>query len=160
MKSCILKSVHIQLEPVRQVLPFDWLTTDHLVSGESTLHQVTGYEFTGYTFFSSIENFSAYQPSLARLYSAAASPSERVRLDGSLAISPRGEGLNEGFEICLSIIPDKKMSFFLGPTCPPSSLGVLRRRTTNYGWTSVVLCLKHWVESCKYRTLRLLQYRQ
>ena len=31
----------IQLEPVRQVLPFDWFTTDHLVSGESTLHWVT-----------------------------------------------------------------------------------------------------------------------
>ena len=31
----------IQLEPVHQVLPFDWLTTDHLVSGESTLHWVT-----------------------------------------------------------------------------------------------------------------------
>ena len=28
----------IQLEPVRQVLPFDWFTTDHLVSGESILH--------------------------------------------------------------------------------------------------------------------------
>ena len=27
-----------------QVLPFDWFTTDHLVSAESTLHQVTGYE--------------------------------------------------------------------------------------------------------------------
>ena len=26
---------------MRQVLPFDWLTTEHLVSGESTLHQVT-----------------------------------------------------------------------------------------------------------------------
>ena len=26
---------------MRQVLPFDWFTTDHLVSGESTLHQVT-----------------------------------------------------------------------------------------------------------------------
>ena len=33
----------IQLEPVRLVLPFDWLTTDHLVSGESTLHQVTHF---------------------------------------------------------------------------------------------------------------------
>ena len=65
--------------PVRLVLPFDCLTTDHLLSGESTVHQVTGYEFTGYTFFSSIENFSASQPSLARLYSAATS-------DGSLAI--------------------------------------------------------------------------
>ena len=57
----------MQLEPVRQVLPFDWLTTDHLVWGESTLHEVTGY-----TFSNSIENFSAYQPSLAQLYSAAA----------------------------------------------------------------------------------------
>ena len=71
---------------MRQVLPFDWLTTDHLVSGESTLHQVTGYEFTD-TLFSSIENFSASQPSLARLYSAATSPSERLRSDGSLAIN-------------------------------------------------------------------------
>ena len=25
---------------MRQVLPFDWFTTDHLASGESTLHQV------------------------------------------------------------------------------------------------------------------------
>ena len=57
----------MQLEPVRQVLPFDWLTTDHLVWGESTLHEVTGY-----TFSNSIENFSAYQPSLAQFYSAAA----------------------------------------------------------------------------------------
>ena len=70
---------------MRRVLPSDWLTTDHLVSGESTLHQVTGYEFTD-TLFSSIENFSASQPSLARLYSAATSPSERLRSDGSLAI--------------------------------------------------------------------------
>ena len=31
----------IQLEPVRLVLPFDWFTTDRLVSGESTLHWVT-----------------------------------------------------------------------------------------------------------------------
>ena len=57
----------MQLEPVRQVLSFDWLTTDHLVSGESTLHEVTGY-----TFSNSIENFSAYQPSLVQLYSAVA----------------------------------------------------------------------------------------
>ena len=64
MKFCTLKSYHIQLEPVRQVLLFDWFITDHLVSGESTLHQVTGYKFTGYTFFSSIENFSAYCPVL------------------------------------------------------------------------------------------------
>ena len=71
---------------MRRVLPSDWLTTDHLVSGESTLHQVTGYEFTD-TLFSSIENLSASQPSLARLYSAATSPSERLRSDGSLAIN-------------------------------------------------------------------------
>ena len=32
-------------------------------------------------------------------------------------------------------------------------------RTTNYGWTSVVLCLQHWVELRKYRTLRS-HYRQ
>ena len=44
------------------------------------------YITSGYTFFSSIENFSASQPSLARFYSAAASPSERLRSDGSLAI--------------------------------------------------------------------------
>ena len=46
-----------------------------------------GLRITGYTFFSSIENFSAYQPSLARLYSAAASPAECLRSDGSLAKS-------------------------------------------------------------------------
>ena len=39
----------------------------------------------GYTFWSSIENFSAYQPSLARLYSPASSQSSRLRSDGSLA---------------------------------------------------------------------------
>ena len=33
----------IQLEPVRQVLLFDWFTTDHLVSGESTLHWITHF---------------------------------------------------------------------------------------------------------------------
>ena len=39
-KGITLKSYHIQLEPVCQVLPFDWFTTDHLVSGEATLHQL------------------------------------------------------------------------------------------------------------------------
>ena len=58
----------------------------------TTWSHVTGYEFTGYTLSSSIENFSASQPSLARLYSAAASPSERLpserlRSDASLAIN-------------------------------------------------------------------------
>ena len=74
MKSCILKSVPHSTLARATGAAFDWFTTDHLVSGESTLHQVTGYEFTGYTFFSSIENFSASQSSLARFYSAAASP--------------------------------------------------------------------------------------
>ena len=64
-------------------LSFDWLTiVTPLVSGESTLHQVTGY-----TFWSSIENFFCLLPSLARLYSAAASPSSRLRSDGSLAVN-------------------------------------------------------------------------
>ena len=40
MEVCEISFV-IQFEPVRQVLPFDWFTTDHLVSGESTLHWVT-----------------------------------------------------------------------------------------------------------------------
>ena len=66
MKFCILKSFLIHFEPVRQVLPFHCFKTDHLVSGESTLHQVTGYEFTSYTFFRSIENFSAYCNSVLR----------------------------------------------------------------------------------------------
>ena len=44
------------------------------------------YITSGNAFFSSIENFSTSQPSLARLYSAAASPFERLRSDGSLAI--------------------------------------------------------------------------
>ena len=45
----------IQLEPVRQVLPFDWFTPLGLRGIYITL---------GYTFFSSIENFSAYCPVL------------------------------------------------------------------------------------------------
>ena len=65
---------------MRQVLPFDWLTTDQLVSGGI-------YITSAYTFFRSIENFSASQTSPAWLYSSAASPSERLRSDGSLAIT-------------------------------------------------------------------------
>ena len=88
MKFCILKSYHIQLEPVRQVLPFDWFTADHLVSGESRLHRVTGYEFTGYTFFSSIENFSAYcNPVLRSSILLPPRHPSRLRSDGSLAMS-------------------------------------------------------------------------
>ena len=37
---------------------------------------------------------------------------------------------------------------------------IRRLRTTNYGWTSVFVCLEHWVESCKYRTLRFHYRRQ
>ena len=42
-----------------QVLPFDWLTTDQLVSG---IYIASGYglRITGYTFLSLIKTFSAY----------------------------------------------------------------------------------------------------
>ena len=71
--------------------PFDWLKlSHHLVSGESTLHEVTLFEAR--------ESF-CQQPSLARLYSAAASPSERLRSDGSLAInSCKNRCLGDSFE--------------------------------------------------------------
>ena len=71
---------------MRQVLPFDWFTADHLVSGESTLHRVTGYEFTGYTFLSSIENFSAYCNPVLR-GSILLPPRHPSVFDGSLAMS-------------------------------------------------------------------------
>ena len=55
---------------------------------ECTLHRVTGYEFTGYTFFSAIENFSAYcNPVLRGSILLPPSPSESLRSDGSLAMS-------------------------------------------------------------------------
>ena len=49
--------------------------------------------------------FFCLQPSLARLYSAAASPSERLRSDGSLAITvtinlPLGETDNNMGQVC------------------------------------------------------------
>ena len=53
----------MQLLPVRQMPPFDWLTiVTPLVSGESTFHQVTGYELRVILFEarSTIENFSAF----------------------------------------------------------------------------------------------------
>ena len=63
MKFCTFfkKRYHIQRQPVRQVPPFDWLTiVTPLVSGESTFHQVRGYELRVIPFGSSIENFSAF----------------------------------------------------------------------------------------------------
>ena len=60
--------------------PFDWLKlSHHLVSGESTLHEVTLFEARSRIFLPTAES--------RRLYSAAASPFERLRSDGSLAIN-------------------------------------------------------------------------
>ena len=59
----ILKGYHIQRQPPRQVPRFNWLTiVTPLVSGESTFHQVTGYELRVMLFEarSTIENFSAF----------------------------------------------------------------------------------------------------
>ena len=79
VKFCILKSVqHSTL--ARATGTAFWLV-DNWPLGLRGM-----YITPGYTFFSSIEKFSASQPSLARLYSAAASTSERLRSDGSLAI--------------------------------------------------------------------------
>ena len=75
----------IQLEPVRLVLPFDWSTWS-----QGNLH-----------FFQLDREFFCLLPSLARLYSAAASPSERLRSDGSLAISNNGGLGNEIVIKCL-----------------------------------------------------------
>ena len=56
-----LKGYNIQRQPVRQVPPFDWLTiVTPLVSGESTLLHQLVLCILVYTFWSSIENFSAY----------------------------------------------------------------------------------------------------
>ena len=62
---------------------FDWLKlSHHLVSGESTL------QYMRLHFLKLDWEFFCLQPSLARLYSAAAPPSERLRRsDGSLAIN-------------------------------------------------------------------------
>ena len=49
----------IQLEPVRQVLPFDWFTTDHLVSGESTLHWVTLFSARSRIFLPIAQSYAA-----------------------------------------------------------------------------------------------------
>ena len=63
----------------------------------------------GYTFFSSIENFSASQPSLARLYAAAASPFERLRSDGSLA----KKAALVIFCLALYSAPDKNVTYIV-----------------------------------------------
>ena len=61
----------MQLLPVRQMPPFDWLTiVTPLVSGESTFHQVTGYELRVILFEarSTIENFLPFAMSCAALF--------------------------------------------------------------------------------------------
>ena len=87
-KFVFLKAYHIQLQPLppreleqmcaRYRLMIDWQLSPHLVSWESTLHQVTRFKARSRIF--------CLLPSLGRLYSAAASPSLRLRSDGSLAI--------------------------------------------------------------------------
>ena len=64
---------------------------------------------SGYTFFSSIENFSASQPSLAWLYSAAASPFERLRSDGSLV----EKAALVIFYLALYSAPNKKVTYIV-----------------------------------------------
>ena len=60
----------------------------HLVSGESSLDQVTWLrvKITGLHFLKLDGELFCILPSLARLYSAAASPSSGLRLDGLMAI--------------------------------------------------------------------------
>ena len=60
---------HIQLLPVGQVPPFDWLTiVTPLVSGESTLHQVTGYELRVILFEARSRIFLPFAKSCAALF--------------------------------------------------------------------------------------------
>ena len=68
----------IQLEPVRQVLP--------LIGSQLTTWSPGNLHYIRLHFFQLDREFFCLLPSLARLYSAAASPSERLRSDGSLAI--------------------------------------------------------------------------
>ena len=76
--------------------PFHWLKlSHHLVSGESTLLEVTLFEARSRIFLPT-----------ARLYSAAASTSERLRSNGSLAIM---HTLKTG------LIADKFASFWMFP---------------------------------------------
>ena len=62
--------------------PFDWLKLSH---GHTTWSQ-GNLHYMRLHFLKLDREFFCLQPSLARLYSAAASPSERLRSDGSLAI--------------------------------------------------------------------------
>ena len=79
--------------------PFDWLKlSHHLVSGESTLHEVTLLKLD--------REFCCLQPSLARLHSAAASPSERLRSDGSLAIIKQRLSYEDIFLFSISQLKD------------------------------------------------------
>ena len=62
----------------------------HLVSGDIFItsgYVVTGDKLLGYTVFLKLDReFFCILPSLVRLYSAAASPSSDLRLDGLMAI--------------------------------------------------------------------------
>ena len=69
LKFCIFKSVP-HLRPCARY---------HLLIGWQLSHNWSLHQVTGYSFWNLIENF------LARLYSAAASPSLRLRSDSSLA---------------------------------------------------------------------------
>ena len=77
-----------ELEHVLQVPPFDWLTTVTPL-GLRGIYITPGYGLQVYKlhFLKLDQEFFCILPSLARLYSAAASPSSRLRSDGSLVIS-------------------------------------------------------------------------
>ena len=63
------KGYRIQRQPERQVPPFDWLTiVTPLVSGESTFHQVTGYELRVILFDARSRIFLPFAKSCAPLF--------------------------------------------------------------------------------------------
>ena len=63
------KGYRIQRQPERQVPPFDWLTiVTPLVSGESTFHQVTGYELRVILFEARSRIFLPFAKSCAALF--------------------------------------------------------------------------------------------
>ena len=75
MKFCLL----FNLEPVRRVLP--------LIGSQLTTWSQGNLHYIRLHFFQLDREFFCLLPSLTRLYSNAASPSERLRSDGSLAKS-------------------------------------------------------------------------
>ena len=76
-------------------------------SGNSDSANRPGYEAD---FFQLDRDFFCLLPSLARLYSAAASPSERLRSDGSLAIKQKGLYQNK-ITLSLASIYNCKMAY-------------------------------------------------